>query len=94
MNREPLINVATLTAATGAIIGLLIAFGVPFTDAQKIAILAATTIAAPLIVAAIARTKVAAWTTVAAQLNTNGTITAGPATGIPTGTPVDITTTP
>lgn len=55
MNREPAVTVATITAAATALIGLLVAFGVPLTDTQQAAILAVVAVAAPLAVGIITR---------------------------------------
>ena len=58
VNREPLVTVASITALVGALIALLVSFGVKLTGDQQTAILAVTTVVAPLLVAAIARRKV------------------------------------
>lgn len=50
MKREPIITTATITAAVSAVIGVLVAFGVPLTDGQTEAILILVGVAAPLIV--------------------------------------------
>jgi hypothetical protein len=58
MTREPLVTVASITALIGALIGLVVAFGVDLTGDQQTAILGLTTVAAPLLVAALVRSKV------------------------------------
>lgn len=58
MKREPLFSVASLTAAATAVLGLLIAFGVPLTDDQQSAVLGVIAVAAPFAVAAWGRRKV------------------------------------
>lgn len=58
MTNEPLFTVASITAGVTAILGLLVAFGVSLTDVQEKAILGVVAVAAPLLVAAIARGKV------------------------------------
>ena len=58
MKNEPLVTVATITALVGAVIGLLVAFGVPLTSDQQTAILGVTTVAAPLVVALFVRSRV------------------------------------
>jgi hypothetical protein len=58
MRREPLLSVATLTGAATAIIALLVAFGVDFTDDQQAAILGVVAVAAPLVVGFAARSRV------------------------------------
>lgn len=58
MKNEPLVTVATITAAITALLGLLVAFGVSLTGDQEKAILGVAAVAAPLLVAAFARSKV------------------------------------
>lgn len=55
---EPLYTVGTITAAATAVIALLIAFGLPISDDPQSAILGVVAVAAPLVVAAIARGRV------------------------------------
>ena len=55
---EPLITVSVIVAIGAAVIGLLVAFGVPLNDEQKSAVTTAIIVAAPLLVAWIARGKV------------------------------------
>jgi len=50
MKREPVITVASLTAAVSAIITLAVSFGLDLTDDQRQAILGAVSVAAPLVV--------------------------------------------
>lgn len=50
MKREPIITTATVTAAVSAVIGVLVAFGVPLSDGQTEAILILVGVIAPLIV--------------------------------------------
>ena len=90
MNREPLITAATITAAVTAVITLLVAFGVPLTPEQQTAILGVVAVAGPLVVGIVARSKVAAWATVAAQTDATGITRAGPAAAQPTGAPVEV----
>lgn len=47
---EPVITTAGITAAATALIALIVAFGVPLTDAQTEAILGVVAVAAPLVV--------------------------------------------
>jgi len=56
--REPLLTVGTITAAAGAAIGLIIAFGLDLSDDQRAAIMTAVSVLAPFIVAAVVRGKV------------------------------------
>ncbi|WP_405111910.1 hypothetical protein OG559_02515 [Micromonospora sp. NBC_01405] len=62
---EPLFTVGAITAAVTAVIGLLVAFGLPVSDAQQTAILGLAAVAAPLVVAAVARGRVWSPATVA-----------------------------
>ena len=52
---EPVITVATITAAVSAIIALLVAFGLDLSDDQRNAILGVVAVAAPIIAGALAR---------------------------------------
>lgn len=58
MTREPLITTGTITAAVVALIALLVAFGLDLTDDQVSAILGVIAVAAPIVVALAARSKV------------------------------------
>lgn len=58
MKSEPVVTVASITAAVAALIGVLVAFGVPLTDDQQKALLALVAVVAPLVAAVIARRKV------------------------------------
>ena len=55
MDREPIVTVATIAAAIGALLTLLVAFGVPLTEDQQQAILGAAVVVAPIVVALVAR---------------------------------------
>lgn len=52
MNREPVITVATIVAVVGALVALLVAFGLDLTNEQRAEILSFTTVVAPLLVIA------------------------------------------
>lgn len=65
---EPLVTVGTITAAVTAVLAMLIAFGLPVSDDQQTAILGVVAVAAPLVVAAIARGRVYAPATVSRLL--------------------------
>lgn len=52
---EPVITVATITAAVSAIIALLVAFGLDLSDDQRNAILGVVAVVAPIIAGALAR---------------------------------------
>ncbi len=58
MQNEPLITVASITAIVAAVIGLLAAFGLSLTDVQIQAMLGFVAVAAPFVVAFIARSRV------------------------------------
>lgn len=58
MKSEPVVTVASITAAVAALIGVLVAFGVPLTDDQQKALLGLVAVVAPLVAAVIARRKV------------------------------------
>lgn len=60
---EPVISTATITSAVTAVLALLVAFGLPLTDAQQVAILGVTAVVAPLVVIYARR-----WTVPAAQV--------------------------
>lgn len=62
---EPLLSVGTITAAVTAVIALLTAYGLPVSDGQQTAILGVVAVAAPLVVAALARGRVWSPATVA-----------------------------
>ncbi|RGC68412.1 hypothetical protein C5N14_13580 [Micromonospora sp. MW-13] len=65
---EPLFTVGGITAAVTAVLALLLAFGLPLSDAQQTAILGLVAVLAPLVVAAIARGRVYSPATVRAML--------------------------
>lgn len=58
MNREPLVTIATITAAVVAVIALLVAYGVDITEAQQNGILGVVAVVAPFVVAFLTRPKV------------------------------------
>lgn len=58
MKREPLVTVAFVLSAVGAVLGLLKAFGVDLTDDQQAAISAVASVIAPLLVAVLVRPRV------------------------------------
>ncbi|MEK8107397.1 hypothetical protein NKG94_23770 [Micromonospora sp. M12] len=65
---EPLVTIGTITAAVTAVIGLLVAFGLPVSDDQQARILGVIAVAAPFVVVAWGRRKVYAPATVARLL--------------------------
>lgn len=58
MTKEPLVTIASITAAATAIISALVAFGINLDQAQTEAIMGLVAVVAPLIVAVAARSKV------------------------------------
>ena len=60
---EPVISTATVTSAVTAVLALLVAFGLPLTEEQQVAILGVTAVVAPLVVIYARR-----WTVPAAQV--------------------------
>lgn len=88
---EPVISTATVTSAVTAVLALLVAFGLPLTDEQQVAILGVTAVVAPLVVIYARR-----WTVPAAQVVERverqpagpDLVIAGEASELPTGTTV------
>ena len=88
MKYEPLISVSSIVAAATAVIALLVAFGVPLTEDQKVAILGLVGVLAPVIVALVTRGKVTPNAAVVEGLNSSGIVYAGEANELPTGEPI------
>ena len=88
MKYEPLISVSSIVAAATAIIALLVAFGVPLTEDQKVAILGLVGVVAPVIVALVALGRVTPNAAVVEGLNSSGIVYAGEANELPTGEPI------
>ena len=88
MKYEPLISVSSIVAAATAVIALLVAFGVPLTEDQKVAILGLVGVLAPVIVALVTRGKVTPNAAVVEGLNGSGIVYAGEANELPTGEPI------
>ena len=88
MKYEPLISVSSIVAAATAVVALLVAFGVPLTEDQKVAILGLVGVIAPVIVALVTRGKVTPNAAVVEGLNSSGIVYAGEANEIPTGEPI------
>lgn len=55
MKNEPAITIGGISAAVGAVIALCVAFGVPLTEDQQIAILGVVAALGPIIAAVITR---------------------------------------
>ena len=88
MKYEPLISISSIVAAATAVIALLVAFGVPLTEDQKVAILGLVGVLAPVIVALVTRGKVTPNAAVVEALNGSGIVYAGEANELPTGEPI------
>lgn len=58
MHTEPAITIASVVALVAAVIGLLVAFGVEVTDAQRDAILTLVGIGGPIVAGLLIRRKV------------------------------------
>lgn len=58
MKNEPLVTVASITALVAAALALLVSFGLNLSGDQQTAILGFVAVAAPLVVAGVARSKV------------------------------------
>ena len=88
MKYEPLISISSIVAAATAVVALLVAFGVPLTEDQKVAILGLVGVIAPVIVALVTRGKVTPNAAVVEGLNSSGIVYAGEANELPTGEPI------
>ena len=88
MKQEPLISISSIVAGATAVIALLVAFGVPLTEDQKVAILGLVGVLAPVIVALVTRGKVTPNAAVVEGLNSSGIVYAGEANELPTGEPI------
>ena len=88
MKYEPLISISSIVAAATAVVALLVAFGVPLTEDQKVAILGLVGVLAPVIVALVTRGKVTPNAAVVEGLNGSGIVYAGEANELPTGEPI------
>ena len=88
MKYEPLISISSIVAGATAVIALLVAFGVPLTEDQKVAILGLVGVIAPVIVALVTRGKVTPNAAVVEGLNSSGIVYAGEANELPTGEPI------
>ena len=88
MKYEPLISTSSIVAGATAVIALLVAFGVPLTEDQKVAILGLVGVLAPVIVALVTRGKVTPNAAVVEGLNSSGIVYAGEANELPTGEPI------
>lgn len=93
MKHQPLITAGLVTSLATAVIGVLVAFGVPMTKDQQAAVLVLVGVVAPLIVAAAAWRKVTPSAEVIARdpgADHDADAVAGPASPLPDGTPVAV----
>jgi hypothetical protein len=67
-SEEPLLTIGTVVAFASAVLGVLVAFGLPLTGDQRTAILSVVGVAAPVVVAIWGRQRVYAPASVAALL--------------------------
>ena len=88
MQYQPLISISSIVAGATAVIALLVAFGVPINQDQKVAILGLVGVLAPVIVALVTRGKVTPNAAVVEGLNSSGIVYAGEANELPTGEPI------
>lgn len=58
MNTEPVVTVASITAAVAAALTLVVSFGLPLTQEQQTAILGVAAVVAPLVAAYFQRKRV------------------------------------
>lgn len=91
---EPLAPVAIVVGALVGTLALLTAFGVNLTDAQVAAIVGTPGAVGPLIVWVLGRRKVSPTANIAALVDKSGEVVAGPASPLPNGQPVNVTTDP
>lgn len=87
MKNEPLVTLASITAGATALLGLLVAFGVPLTEGQQVAVLAVVAVAAPFVVALAGRGQVTPNVNVVEYRDSRtDTVAAGEANELPTDT--------
>lgn len=87
MKNEPLVTLASITAGATALLGLLVAFGVPLTEGQQVAVLAVVAVAAPFVVALAGRVRVTPNANVVEYRDSRtDTVAAGEANELPTDT--------
>ena len=86
--REPVLVIGLITAAVTSVLALLVAFGIDLTSGQQVAIIGVIAGVGPLAVMLLTRPKVTSAATVVQVVAPDGTITAGPASPLPTGTEI------
>ena len=84
MKNEPLVTLASITAGATALLALLVAFGIPITQEQQVAILGVVAVAAPFVVAIAGRGRVTPNGSVVERVDSEGTVKAGEANELPT----------
>lgn len=87
MKNEPLVTLASITAGVTALLALLVAFGIPITQEQQVAILGVVAVAAPFVVAVAGRGRVTPNANVV-EYSSGGTVLAGEANELPTDTAI------
>ena len=87
MKNEPLVTLASITAGAAALLALLVAFGIPITQEQQVAILGVVAVAAPFVVAVAGRGRVTPNANVV-EYSSGGTVLAGEANELPTDTAI------
>ncbi len=70
--KEPLLTVGTIGSGVTAVLALLVAFAVPLTQAQQVAILGVALFGAPFLVAAVGRSRVFSPATVRRMVQRTG----------------------
>ena len=88
MKNEPLVTLASITAGVTALLALLVAFGIPITQEQQVAILGVAAVAAPFVVAVAGRGRVTPNGSVVERVDSEGTVLAGEANELPTDTAI------
>lgn len=85
MKTEPVLTVASVTAAVAAVIALAVSFGFEVSDDQTAAILGVVAVVGPLVAAVVQRRQVVPSGRVVEMDGGDGTVVAGEANEIPTG---------
>ena len=88
MKNEPLVTLASITAGVTALLALLVAFGIPITQEQQVAILGVVAVVAPFVVAIAGRAQVTPNGSVVERVDQTGTVLAGEANELPTDTTI------
>ena len=58
MNREPAVTIGTITGIAAAVVALLVAFNIPLTQDQQVAVLGVVAVLAPVLVGLLTRPRV------------------------------------